>query len=203
VNEQLDTLAERFWDRAMQESPSWATILGDHRFDSEVEDLTAKHEQQTIVDLTTFRDAAEAIDPTSLSKNDRITRHVLISEADGYIGALQSRQAGEQPYLVGALAQDHPELQHRILPYHGHPNAVPSAGLADDTDQIINGLHDDAVGSNDHVTHLYATGGGRRTGEQLDHNGAVGALLDCNAEESRRGGNLMGWGRRIRDQFVT
>ena len=112
-------------------------------------------------------------------------------------------EAGEQPDLVGALAQDHPKVQHRTLPHHGHPNAVPSAGLADDTDQIINGLHGNSIGCNDHVTHLYATGGGRRTGEQLGHNDAVGALLYRNAEESGLGGNLIGRGRRIRDQLVT
>ncbi len=120
MNEQLDTLAERFWDRAMEESPSWATILGDHRFDSEVEDLTAEHEQQTIVDLTTFRDEAEAIDPTSLSKDDRITRRVLMSEADGYIGALQSRQ---NEFLVDPMLGLHMDIVQGISQFRATEDA--------------------------------------------------------------------------------
>ncbi|MEE8497621.1 MAG: DUF885 domain-containing protein [Acidimicrobiia bacterium] len=120
MNEQLNTLAERFWDRAMEESPSWATILGDHRFDSEVEDLTAEHEQQTIVDLTTFRDEAEAIDPASLSKNDRITRHVLMSEADGHIGALQSRQ---NEYLIDPMLGLHMDIVQGISQFRANEDA--------------------------------------------------------------------------------
>ena len=117
MNEQLNALAERFWDRSMEESPSWATILGDHRFDAEVEDLSAEHEQQTIVDFTSFRDEAEAIDPTPLSKDDRITRHVLISEVDGYIGAMQSRQ---HEYLVDPMLGLHMDIVQGISQFRAN-----------------------------------------------------------------------------------
>jgi len=107
VQEQLSNLAERFWNRSMQESPTWATILGDHRFDTEVEDFTAEHEAATLVDFTAMRDETEAIDPDSLSRNDRITRRVLISEADGFIGALASRQP---EYLVDPMLGLHMDI---------------------------------------------------------------------------------------------
>ena len=120
MNEQMNALAERFWDRAMEESPLWATILGDHRFDAEVEDLTAEHEQQSIVDFTTIRDEAEAIDPASLSKDDRITRHVLMSEADGYIGAMQSRQ---NEYLVDPMLGLHMDIVQGISQFRANEDA--------------------------------------------------------------------------------
>ena len=120
MHEQLNALAEQFWDRAMEESPSWATILGDHRFDAEVEDLTAEHEQQTIVDFTSFRDEAEAIDPTSLAKDDRITRHVLISEVDGYIRAMQSRQ---HEYLVDPMLGLHMDIVQGISQFRANEDA--------------------------------------------------------------------------------
>lgn len=107
MHEQLRSLAERFWDRSMQESPTWATILGDHRFDSEVEDFSAEHEAANLADFTTMRDETAAIDPDSLEKNDRITRHVLISEADGFIGALASRQ---HEYLVDPMLGLHMDI---------------------------------------------------------------------------------------------
>jgi uncharacterized protein (DUF885 family) len=107
VNEQLDALAVKFWDRAMEESPMWATMLGDHRFDAEVEDLSAEHEQQNIVDFSGIRDAAAAIDPASLDRDDRITRHVLISEVEGFIGAMESRQS---EYLVDPMLGLHMDI---------------------------------------------------------------------------------------------
>ena len=120
MDQQLNALAERFWDRAMEESPSWATILGDHRFDSEVADLTAEHEQQMIVDFTIFRDEAEAIDPASLSKDDRITRHVLISEVDGHIGAMQSRQ---HEYLVDPMLGLHMDIVQGVSQFRANEDA--------------------------------------------------------------------------------
>ena len=107
MHEQLRSLAERFWDRSMQESPTWATILGDHRFDSEVEDFSAEHEAANLADFTTMRGETAAIDPDCLEKNDRITRHVLISEADGFIGALASRQ---HEYLVDPMLGLHMDI---------------------------------------------------------------------------------------------
>ena len=107
MNERLGAIAERFWDRAMKESPIWATILGDHRFDAEVEDLSAEHEQHTIAEYTALRDEAQTVDPAGLSGDDRITRHVLMSEADGYIGAMQSRQ---HEYLVDPMLGLHMDI---------------------------------------------------------------------------------------------
>ncbi len=120
MNEQLSAIAERFWDWAMEESPMWATILGDHRFDSEVENLSAEHEQQSIADLTALRDEAETIDPTGLTKDDRITRHVLMSEADGYIGAMQSRQ---HEYLVDPMLGLHMDVVQGISQFRANEDA--------------------------------------------------------------------------------
>jgi len=117
VHEQLSNLAERFWDRSMQESPTWATILGDHRFDTEVEDFTAEHEAATLADFTAMRDETEAIDPDSLSRNDRITRHVLISEADGFIGALASRQP---EYLVDPMLGLHMDIVQSVSQFRAN-----------------------------------------------------------------------------------
>jgi uncharacterized protein (DUF885 family) len=107
VNEQLDALAEKFWDRAMEESPMWASLLGDHRFDAEVEDLSAEHEAGNAAGFAAIRDAAAGIDPNTLDRNDRITRHVLISEADGIIGAIESHQA---EYLVDPMLGLHMDI---------------------------------------------------------------------------------------------
>ena len=89
----LAELSSRFWDVAMSNSPLWASLLGDHRFDADVEDLSREHEDEVIEQLDGIIAMAQAIAPASLDRDDRITRHVLISEAEGIAGNLRSRTA--------------------------------------------------------------------------------------------------------------
>jgi uncharacterized protein (DUF885 family) len=91
----------------MEEAPLWATILGDHRFDAEVEDLSAEAEAESAQDFQAFIDEAAAIDPDGLDTQGRITRHVLMSEAEGFVGALESRQ---HEYLVDPMLGIHMDI---------------------------------------------------------------------------------------------
>jgi uncharacterized protein (DUF885 family) len=120
VNEQLKDLADRYWDRAMEESPMWATILGDHRFDAEVEDLSAEHEAETAAEFQRIADSAAAIDPDGLDKQDRITRHVLIAEAEGIIGSLHSR---ELEYMVDPMLGLHMDIVQGVSQFRAHEDA--------------------------------------------------------------------------------
>ncbi len=42
MDERLVRVAEELWDFAMEASPSSATLLGDHRFDDRIEDLSRR-----------------------------------------------------------------------------------------------------------------------------------------------------------------
>ena len=44
-DETLRNLAEEFWETLLEASPSTATLLGDHRYDDRLEDLSADSEQ--------------------------------------------------------------------------------------------------------------------------------------------------------------
>jgi len=107
LNEQLARLADRYWDLAMSNSPMWASLLGDHRFDAEVENLTRQHEDEMIEQFDGIRSAAEAIDPATLDRDDRITRHVLVFEAAGLVGSLRSRMA---EFLVDPMLGLHMDI---------------------------------------------------------------------------------------------
>ena len=63
MNEQLADLSSRFWDVAMANSPMWASLLGDRRFDAEVEDLSREHEDEVIEQLDGIIASAQAISP--------------------------------------------------------------------------------------------------------------------------------------------
>src|SRR3990172_7943837 len=107
VNEQLADLSSRFWEVALTNSPMWASLLGDHRFDAEVEDLSREHEDEVIEQLDAIVASARAIDPAALERDDRITRHVLVSEAEGISGSLRSRTA---EFLVDPMLGLHMDI---------------------------------------------------------------------------------------------
>ncbi len=107
MNQHLAVLADRYWDTVLEASPSGASILGDHRFDDQMENATAESEDALIAAVTAIRDEAEAIDPQGLDADEKITRRVLMFEADGIIGEARSRIA---EYLVDPMIGPHMNL---------------------------------------------------------------------------------------------
>ena len=93
MNEQLASLAERYWDLLMESSPTWAGILGDHRYDDAIEDASREKEDELIAALEGMVAEAEGLEENALDREDRITRRVLIYEAASYAGDLRSRNA--------------------------------------------------------------------------------------------------------------
>ena len=93
MNEKLASLSDRYWDALMEAVPTWATILGDHRFDDRVEDPSLDAENSLIERLDGLVAEAEAIPVAGLDSDDRITRAVLLSEAGDQAEALRSRDA--------------------------------------------------------------------------------------------------------------
>ncbi len=103
----LDDLAGRYWDTVLAASPTSALIIGDHRFDDRMEDHSREAEDELIGALEAIVAAAEAIDPASLNRDDRLTRGVLIFEAGTQAAELRSREA---EYGVDAQRGHHLDL---------------------------------------------------------------------------------------------
>ena len=89
----IANLADEYWEHELRTNPTTALLLGDHRHGAEMENLTRAAEDDAIAALHSFADRAEAIDPAPLSNADRITRGVLVEEARGKAGELESRMA--------------------------------------------------------------------------------------------------------------
>jgi uncharacterized protein (DUF885 family) len=66
-------------------------MLGDHRWDDRIEDLSRETEDLLIERFDGFAAGAEAIDPTGLGRTDRITRRSLIFEATSHADRLRNR----------------------------------------------------------------------------------------------------------------
>ena len=93
MNDALDKLARDYWDYALSTSPTEALLLGDHRFDAEMEQFSRQAEDEQIERFSGFASAAAAIADTTLTADERVTKAVLIAEADGRANELRSRTA--------------------------------------------------------------------------------------------------------------
>ena len=81
MNEELHRLGEEYWEYSLEVGPTTALMLGDHRYDDRMEDASRAAEDAHIARLRSFVAAAEAIDPTTLTPDEQVTREVLIFSA--------------------------------------------------------------------------------------------------------------------------
>jgi uncharacterized protein (DUF885 family) len=93
LNAALDRLATEYWDYALSTSPTEALLIGDHRFDDQMERVSRQHEDEQIARFDQFAADAEAISIEDLTPSERITRGVLMEESSGRADELRSRMA--------------------------------------------------------------------------------------------------------------
>ena len=89
----LQQLAQRCWDIGMQAEPMWATVLGDHRYDDRLPDLSAESQAATAAAYRDLASDAQTLAPDGLTATDRNTRAMLISESLRYAEVLEARLA--------------------------------------------------------------------------------------------------------------
>ena len=93
MNTDLARLAAEYWDYALSTFPTEALLLGDHRFDDQMERVGRRHEDGQIDKYESIVTAAKAIPLAGLTPDEAITRGVLIEEAGGRAAELRSRMA--------------------------------------------------------------------------------------------------------------
>ncbi len=143
MNVELDQIATDYWDHAMRTSPTEALLLGDHRFDDEMEQYSRQAEDEQIATLDGFATAAHAIDDATLTADEQITKNVLIEEAKGRADELRSRTAefdvspswglhAVLPQVAGQLPLTEPE--------HAQALVTKWSKLGDTFEQMIHRL---------------------------------------------------------------
>ena len=78
-NPVLASLLQEHWDATMRRWPTWATQLGDRRFDDQLEESGPDAWQAMREGLDYWIGKVEEIDPNDLDPQDRLTRDVLLS----------------------------------------------------------------------------------------------------------------------------
>lgn len=91
AGEALAAAADRFWEGYLAASPTWATVIGDRRFDDRLSDVTPAGVAREIAFFEGAAAEARAIPAAELSDQERVTRQMLIDEADGAATSLRTR----------------------------------------------------------------------------------------------------------------
>ncbi|MEE8330529.1 MAG: DUF885 domain-containing protein [Acidimicrobiia bacterium] len=104
MNPQVADLADRFWETNLSVMPTGANLYGDHRFDSEMEDVSLETEDRNILALRSLVDEATAFPTDGLDSQDRITLQLLVHEAEGALLDLEGRTA---EFLVDPMLGPH------------------------------------------------------------------------------------------------
>lgn len=122
----LDKLARDYWDFCLEENPTQALMLGDHRHDAEFEKASRAAEDRAIARHRQFAAAAEAIDPAELDADEQITRDVLLFEASTRAEIAEQRFATHAvSHAVGVQAMLPVSIPQYPLTSPAHAEAMP------------------------------------------------------------------------------
>jgi uncharacterized protein (DUF885 family) len=81
-----DLLAEQ-WQYQLKESPEFATILGDYRYNDRFSDISLAHAQQQKKDAQAFVARFKAIDTSGFAEQDRLNAELMIRQLEDGIRA--------------------------------------------------------------------------------------------------------------------
>jgi uncharacterized protein (DUF885 family) len=90
-DDSLRSLAEEYWETLLEASPSTATLLGDHRYDDRLEDLSADAEQALRGKWVGLRERVEAVSRGGLDADDLVTFGLLTAELDDAVATIDQR----------------------------------------------------------------------------------------------------------------
>ena len=89
----LEELAASYWEHTMASYPTWATDLGDRRFDSQLEDLSATARRHDEAFAAQLRERLHLLDAHALSESESVSHAFLDTVLEQAIGASACQQA--------------------------------------------------------------------------------------------------------------
>lgn len=76
--QQLSRLLEEQWQYTLRESPEFATILGDYRYNDKFSDVSPAHVEQQRKDAEAFLKRFEAIDITGFPEQEKLNQQLMV-----------------------------------------------------------------------------------------------------------------------------
>ena len=76
-NMELNDLLENYWEYVLEHNPAFATYIGDHRYNSSLEDLSEAAINKQVEHVKGLLDEAEKIDENQLTDDDKLNLHMI------------------------------------------------------------------------------------------------------------------------------
>ncbi len=126
MNAELRALGESYWQDELANSPIQALMLGIHDHDEVMDDASREAEDTRIAQLRSYAAKAAAVDPDTITADERVTRDVMIFEAGTRADLLEMREmeldvnhtVGIQamlPVMFPQLPIEEPEHAHAMV----------------------------------------------------------------------------------------
>lgn len=129
-------LSKRALDSWMQRSPVGATQIGDHRFDSEIDDLSAAGQQKTLTAYKGLLAELEKMDVAKLGRENQVDAAILRNQLESDIWnaeVLQSSKWDPQMYnglagsaIYGLMAREFAPLPERLKSATARMEKIPA-----------------------------------------------------------------------------
>ncbi len=145
ASRELARIADTFWEDVLREVPTWATVLGDRRYDDRLDDNSPQGLARNQAMLASHLEAARAIDPGGLDDAGQVTLQTLIDVLDGELHALRS---GIQEWNVDPMSgpqtvfMDLPDYQTVATPEDGRAMVARWRAMGPYLDQAIANLRE-------------------------------------------------------------
>ena len=95
ASSQLRQLFDDEWEFRMQEDPLFATLCGDHRFDDRLPSVAEQDFTRRLARMYTFLDRARAIEPGTLTPEERLNHDIFMHMLENEIA-----ETGFRAYLM-------------------------------------------------------------------------------------------------------
>jgi uncharacterized protein (DUF885 family) len=133
-DKKFEKLADQYIQTLLEMNPEWATDLGDHRYDSLMNDYSMLNVRKESEMYHSYLVSLDQIDPSRLSATNRIDYEILMNAIDYSIfelDTLKPYQWNPRRYNPGGaiyslLARDFAPLKDRLQSVKGRLAAIPS-----------------------------------------------------------------------------
>ena len=129
----FEKLANQYIERLIQQSPEWATRLGDHRFDHRLNDYSLKDIAEKLQFERDYLDSLSKIDASALSLSNRIDYQIMsngLKYSIFRLDTLKSYEWNPRRYnpgraIYGLISSDFAPLAERLGNVKGRLAAIP------------------------------------------------------------------------------
>lgn len=106
----LRELLSEQWEYTLSQSPEYASILGDKRWNDQVSDFSQKAIDQQLADTKKFLKRFEAIDPAGFTEQEALNRTLMVRDLRNEVVDAQFRRWRMPVNQMGGIHLDAPQL---------------------------------------------------------------------------------------------